>query len=109
MISQMFKDLQDAGAMRTMNKTSGLYVTVKSRTPTVAASFHESLNKLIDKVFRCTPWFVRCIKPNVEKAPMYFDEQVVLAQLRYTGMLETIRIRKLGYPIRVRFHTFADR
>ena len=50
MISQMFKELQDTGAMRTMNKTSGLYVTVKSKTPTVAASFHESLNKLIERM-----------------------------------------------------------
>ena len=40
---------------------------------------------------------------------MKLDMPVVLEQLRYTGMLDTIRIRKLGYPVRLRFGQFADR
>lgn len=40
---------------------------------------------------------------------MSFDLPVVLEQLRYTGMLETIRIRKTGYPVRMKFHQFIER
>ncbi|XP_026686841.1 unconventional myosin-XV-like [Diaphorina citri] len=58
---------------------------------------------------KCRPWFVRCVKPNAEKAPMRFDMPTVLEQLRYSGMLETIRIRKLGYPVRLKFSAFIDR
>ncbi len=40
---------------------------------------------------------------------MTFEMKVVLEQLCYTGMLETIRIRKLGYPIRYKFSVFHSR
>ena len=37
------------------------------------------------------------------QAPFTFDGDLVVRQLRYTGMLETIRIRTLGYQWRFTF------
>lgn len=34
---------------------------------------------------------------------------VVLEQLRYSGMLDTIHIRQAGYPVRMKFQYFVDR
>lgn len=36
---------------------------------------------------------------------MSFETQLVLEQLRYCGILETVKIRKAGFPVR---HTFQD-
>ncbi|PVD39191.1 hypothetical protein C0Q70_01819 [Pomacea canaliculata] len=109
LIAQMFADLRDRQITKTLSKTTGRYVTMKPRTPTVAASFNESLLSLIDSMSRCHPFFVRCIKPNVYKQAMQFEDPVVMDQLRYTGMLETIRIRKMGYPVRLKFPVFIQR
>ncbi|KAI5723408.1 hypothetical protein M8J76_005520 [Diaphorina citri] len=110
MLSKMFVALRTRDeASKTLNKANGRFVTMKPRTPTVAARFHDSLSQLLDSMAKCRPWFVRCVKPNAEKAPMRFDMPTVLEQLRYSGMLETIRIRKLGYPVRLKFSAFIDR
>lgn len=39
---------------------------------------------------------------------MRFDMPVVLQQLRYLGMLDTIHIRQSGYPIRLKFQSFVE-
>ncbi|XP_065213017.1 unconventional myosin-XV isoform X2 [Planococcus citri] len=110
MVSKMFTALRNTyETSKTLNKANGRFVTMKPRTPTVAARFHDSLQQLLESMSKCHPWFVRCIKPNSEKAAMKFDMPVVLEQLRYSGMLETIRIRKLGYPVRMKFMEFVER
>ncbi|KAL0278610.1 UNVERIFIED_CONTAM: hypothetical protein PYX00_000382 [Menopon gallinae] len=109
LISSMFENFRNNyETTKTINKANGRFVTMKPRTPTVAARFHDSLQQLLGLMDKCNPWFVRCIKPNNEKAPMKFDMPIVIEQLRYTGMLETIRIRKTGYPIRLKFSQFFD-
>ncbi|XP_072386404.1 unconventional myosin-XV [Diabrotica undecimpunctata] len=110
LISAIAKPLLHHTQTRTLPRgTNGRFVTMKPRTPTVAARFSDSLHTLLESMSRCNPWFIRCIKPNNDKAPMRFDMPIVLEQLRYNGMLDTIRIRQSGYPVRMKFHHFVDR
>ncbi|XP_075948058.1 unconventional myosin-XV [Anarhichas minor] len=76
---------------------------------TVSAKFQSSLQELLEKMERCNPYFVRCIKPNHHKEPGGFDIELVNTQLHYSGIMETILIRKEGYPIRMHFHRFLTR
>ncbi|XP_028287990.1 unconventional myosin-XV [Parambassis ranga] len=76
---------------------------------TVSAKFQSSLQELVEKMERCNPYFVRCFKPNHHKDPGVFDMDLVNTQLHYSGIMETIHIRKEGYPIRMNFHSFLSR
>uniref|UniRef100_G3PWG5 Myosin XVAb n=1 Tax=Gasterosteus aculeatus TaxID=69293 RepID=G3PWG5_GASAC len=76
---------------------------------TVSAKFQSSLQDLLEKMERCNSYFVRCIKPNQHKEPGVFDMDLVNTQLHYSGIMETILIRKEGYPIRMHFHRFLKR
>lgn len=82
--------------------------TSSKRTPTVTAQFQVSLHQLLDTLSRANPYFVRCIKSNKEKKAEHFDDVCVLLQLRYTGMLETVRIRQSGYSVRLLYTEFAQ-
>ncbi|XP_013792758.1 unconventional myosin-XV-like, partial [Limulus polyphemus] len=49
MIASMFLDLRKTKeAAKTINKSNGRFVTMKPRTPTVAARFHDSLHSLLE-------------------------------------------------------------
>ncbi|KAH8240493.1 hypothetical protein KR038_007643 [Drosophila bunnanda] len=107
-LTKQLRAQRDAG--KTLPKGSnGRFVTMKPRTPTVAARFADSLQQLLQSMGRCHPWFVRCIKPNQEKHALRMDMPCVLQQLRYLGMLDTIQIRQRGYPVRLRFQHFVER
>ncbi|XP_041979694.1 myosin-VIIa [Aricia agestis] len=81
----------------------------RKRTPTLSTQFKKSLDLLMRTLGTCQPFFIRCIKPNEFKKPMMFDRGLCCRQLRYSGMMETIRIRRAGYPIRHSFKEFVER
>ncbi|XP_066511803.1 unconventional myosin-X-like [Hoplias malabaricus] len=84
-------------------------ISSQHRRPTVSSQFKNSLHSLMSTLSTSNPFFVRCIKPNNNKMPECFDHSVVLNQLRYSGMLETVRIRRAGFPVRRTFQEFCCR
>ncbi|XP_009077192.1 PREDICTED: unconventional myosin-XV-like, partial [Acanthisitta chloris] len=103
-----FGHAQVMARQRSINRRSSTR-TRRYKAPTVASRFQQSLLELVERMERCNPFFVRCLKPNNKKEPGLFEADVVSSQLRYSGILETIRIRKEGFPIRIPFLVFIDR
>ncbi|XP_043358564.1 unconventional myosin-IXb isoform X15 [Dermochelys coriacea] len=85
-----------------------LHLHKKKKPPSISAQFQNSLNKLLETLGKAEPFFIRCIRSNAEKRELFFDEGLVLQQLRYTGMLETVRIRRSGYSAKYTFQDFKD-
>ena len=50
MISKMFQDKRTHDSVKTVNKGDGRFVTMKPRTATVAARFHDSLHALLESM-----------------------------------------------------------
>uniref|UniRef100_A0A4W3IW94 non-specific serine/threonine protein kinase n=1 Tax=Callorhinchus milii TaxID=7868 RepID=A0A4W3IW94_CALMI len=83
--------------------------TTNMKRQTVASYFRYSLMDLLSKMVVGQPHFVRCIKPNDDRQAQMFCQERVQVQLRYTGILETIRIRGQGYSHRILFEEFVQR
>lgn len=75
----------------------------------VASQFKLSLQALVEDLEKTQPHYVRCVKPNLKKAPNSFAAGDILKQLRYSGMMEAIRIRREGYALREDHQSFYNR
>ena len=76
---------------------------------TVGQRHKEQLGQLMTQLSTTQPHFVRCIVPNSDKKPGRFEVNLALDQLRCNGVLEGIRIARLGYPNRHSFSEFRQR
>ncbi|XP_030218971.1 unconventional myosin-IXb isoform X2 [Gadus morhua] len=81
----------------------------RKKPPSISAQFQASLCNLLDSVGKAEPFFIRCIRSNAEKREMYFDEALVLHQIKYSGMLEMVRIQKAGFGAKYTFEEFVKK
>ncbi len=66
-------------------------------------------NNLVQTLMKCTPHYIRCIKPNETKKPRDWEESRVRHQVEYLGLRENIRVRRAGYAFRRAFKKFLQR
>ena len=76
---------------------------------TVGGQFSRQLQELRQKIDLTTPHYIRCLKPNDELEPDNFNPLVVADQLRCAGVIEAVRVSRLGYPQRYSHSRFVSR
>lgn len=81
----------------------------KKRAETASDKIKKSANLLVDTLAKCTPLYIRTIKPNQTKRPKEYDNQQVLHQVKYLGLKENVRIRRAGFAYRTTFDKFVQR
>eukprot|EP00656_Telonema_subtile_P003664 TRINITY_DN11664_c0_g1_i2.p1 TRINITY_DN11664_c0_g1~~TRINITY_DN11664_c0_g1_i2.p1 ORF type:complete len:895 (-),score=259.24 TRINITY_DN11664_c0_g1_i2:177-2861(-) len=74
----------------------------------VTQQFSLSLKKLLETLGQCDMNFVRCLKTSNPLSRGTFQSALVLKQLQYTGMLDTLNIRRFGFPQRLTPQEFID-
>ncbi|KAM6039039.1 unconventional myosin-Ia isoform 2-T2 [Chlamydotis macqueenii] len=77
--------------------------------PTAGSQFKASVATLMKNLYSKNPNYIRCIKPNETKTAMLFAPELVLAQVRYLGLMENVRVRRAGYAFRQLYGSFLER
>ncbi|KAL4429083.1 hypothetical protein ABPG74_022169 [Tetrahymena malaccensis] len=72
----------------------------------LGAKFRAQMKDLMGELNSCDVHFIRCIKPNEDKVKEKFVSQYVLLQIRYLGILESIKVRREGFPCRMSYEEF---
>ncbi|KAG8454739.1 hypothetical protein GDO86_001093 [Hymenochirus boettgeri] len=81
----------------------------KSRPTTAGSKIKKQANDLVNTLMKCTPHYIRCIKPNETKKPKDWEESRVKHQVEYLGLKENIRVRRAGFAYRRVFNKFMQR
>ncbi|XP_013862815.1 unconventional myosin-If [Austrofundulus limnaeus] len=81
----------------------------KGRPTTASSKIKRQANELVNTLMKCTPHYIRCIKPNETKRPKDWEESRVKHQVEYLGLRENIRVRRAGFAYRRLFNKFLMR
>ncbi|XP_052801380.1 unconventional myosin-XIX-like [Mya arenaria] len=79
------------------------------RKKTVLGKFKAAMDSLMSSLDASDVHYIRCIKPNRESVAGRFDRQFVHFQLLAAGIIETVKISSLGFPVRMTYISFLHR
>jgi len=108
----LFKDVQDLMSTSDHRLIAELFPPTndsKKRPETAASQFRTAMAALIATLLKCSPHYVRCIKPNDHKKANTMDEERTRHQIRYLGLVENIRVRRAGFANRQEYERFFRR
>ncbi|XP_070686201.1 unconventional myosin-Va-like [Pempheris klunzingeri] len=109
LVLKLFEDDEKATSSANKPTSHSGRASQRDNKKTVGLQFRQSLHLLMDTLNSTTPHYVRCIKPNDDKAPFTLDPVRAVQQLRACGILETIRISAAGFPSRWTYQEFFSR
>jgi len=72
----------------------------------LGTKFRTQMRSLMDELMNCDAHFVRCLKPNEVKKNDFLVPLTILSQIRYLGLLDSIKVRKNTFPARKEFKDF---
>lgn len=72
----------------------------------LGAKIRKEMNELMKELNSCDVHFIRCLKPNEVKKCNIFHQNMTLNQIRYLGVLDSLKVRKDSYPLRRTFQLF---
>ncbi|KAJ7433184.1 P-loop containing nucleoside triphosphate hydrolase protein [Mycena galericulata] len=108
-VASLFAEYADAPVTSSGPGGAGNLFTAGKKRAMKKGAFRTVAQRHKEQLQSTQPHFVRCIVPNSNKKPGRFDIPLVLDQLRCNGVLEGIRIARLGYPNRLPFVEFRQR
>ncbi len=80
-----------------------------AKQSTVSQQFKAQLTSLIEMIETTDPHYIRCLKPNDAAKPKLLTRKRLTEQLRYGGVLEAVRVARMGYPVRLDHTGFFKR
>jgi len=95
--------------VRHNNKQGGGGGATRLQQRTVGAIFKQQLGLAMAHIRASQPHYVRCIKPNDQNRSDTLVRTRTVEQLRYSGVLEVIKVARAGYPTRFKVAEFVKR
>ncbi|XP_066913408.1 unconventional myosin-Ie-like [Clytia hemisphaerica] len=83
--------------------------TKRGKPTTASVKIKKQANELVNKLMKCTPHYIRCLKPNETKKAHDWENDRCKHQVEYLGLKENIRVRRAGYAFRRVFEKFLRR
>lgn len=87
-------------------KDAAVTLSSKKNKASLTKKFSMQLVDLVSNIRSGELHFIRCIKPNHLLAPATFDGNFINTQLRYSGMMAAVDVRRLGFPVRMPLKEF---
>jgi len=104
--SDLIKEIYDVQLGASEEKTDS---GKPAKAKTVSQQFKAQLSSLIEMIETTDPHYIRCLKPNDAAKPKLMTRKRLTEQLRYGGVLEAVRVARMGYPVRLDHAGFFKR
>jgi myosin-1 len=110
------KDTLFSSVIQAMQKSQNAFVrslwandVISSQAPTTSGQkIRTSAQQLVDELRKCETHYIRCIKSNDQKRPMYMDIDRVKHQVKYLGLKGNVLVYKAGYSYRAPYFEFIQ-